>query len=480
MRIQIAIIFFSLFAIHSAKELNAEEAKAHFWAIMDKVTKDFIKSDTIDIETNLPCHRYNVPAKGRLDKNDLEYDPHLIDIGFNTNNDIHTLKFFYCKKSDVVKQLAVYDDDQIRIQSKAFPEFIKRMTSVNGKESRKLYFNMIEDIKDNIRDLVKKDTQKLKFEESFDKKNDIVVLNLFFAETLLANFKIVSIQKENNKDFFLVVSFTITEDQTVSTTDIEIPVLTENPDIFKTKMLEITSLLKLANHINCNKHNLEQMAVFAKDEKNFGPQVIFTPRKESTDLIQMFDLTTRDEKAIGRIAYVAPKDKEVVGSYNLQVEMNDSLVVDNNFQRMTNQEYIEWLKTLDIKAIFLTLFEKISVIFRSKIDAGFSKEGSLTHTMGSPASFFSFDKSKTDIVILDNSNLIIMALEEKSEDVLLTCNLMFDSVKKISMLFQRISYSPATVGDFLDNCITVLIKSRTANLSGKIGSRVLSKIINTH
>lgn len=477
MRIEIAIIFISLFAIHSAKELNAVEAQAHFWAIMETVTKDFHESDTKDIDTGLPCRRYNVAAKDLPDTSVLKYGPHLIDIGFNTIKDIHTLKFFYCKKSDVVKQLAVYDDDQMRIQSKAFPEFIKRMTSVNGEESRRLYINMIEDIKDNIRALVKKDTKKLKFDESFDNKNDMVVLNLFFAETLLAHFKIVSVQKENTNLFFLIVSFTITQDQVVSTTHIEIPVITEDPTIFTMKMIEITSLLKLDNHINCNKHNLDQMGVFASDKRNFGPLVTFTPRTDgSSDQLQMFDLSTSDEKATGRIVYIAPKNPEEVGSYNLQVEMNGSTVVNKNFPRMTNQQYIEMLKKLDIKAIFLTLFEKISTIFRNKIDAGFSEENNLQHTFGSPPNFFSFDKAQTHIVILDNANLIILKFEHKSEDVLLTCNLMYDSVKQLSMLFQRRSYSPDTVGDFLDNCIAVLVKSRTANLSSKIRSSNASKI----
>lgn len=449
MRTLQALLFIALAGSLAAEKLSGQEATKHFWSLMDPAVTAYQQSAATDEETGLPVNRYMSKTGGE----------HLIDIGFSTIEGLFKLKFFYAKKKDVEKSLKAYDSDQMRIQSKAFKEFIRRMVTVDDKEGRLLYFNMIEDIKEAI--LAMGDGKRMSFVESV--VQDTVRLELFYDENLLGIFQVTEVEKSTN-NFYLVVHFTISYNQIETTDTVEIPVLTNQKAVFEAQMKAITSKLVLKDYINCNEDNFSQFEKFGK--ASFGSLITLLPDAQgSTRDLRKFNLKAPDETAVGRIVYIPPKKVNEVGAYEVVIELNGVDMIKKSFKRMSNADFQKFLESLDIKSIFLTLWDKVVRVFENKFTQGFTAQEKKPHFSKSSSSSMFGPTLKKDQAIFDGSNLTMLVFEEKSDYASVTCTTDYPSFTSTNIKFTRKSFNPEVLGQFFDGTIAMLKSAHEKNLA---------------
>ncbi len=451
-----SLLFLAILGLSSAARDSAEfilsgsAAADHFWKTLNPSVSMYESEPAVDDENGLPVKRYK-------NKNT---DEHFIDIGFEEIGGATVLKFFYAKKDDVVKSMKKYNSEHIRIQSKVFPEFIKRMVRVQAGEGRKLYLNMIEDIKESILNLA--DKNRLYFKEMII--GDEVRLELNYDENLLGIFKITS-EAKSEHDFFLIVTFLITYNNADPTVQkVEIPVLTNQKGTFEAKMGEITSKLVLKDYINCNRDNLGNFEAFGK--ASFGSLVKIIPPKDisSTSMIK-FDLKAPDETATGRIVYVPPTNQNDVGSYEFIVELNGVEVIKKPFKRMSTDAYLQFLKSLNIPDIFKSLWDKIVTIYIDKVKAAYQDTGkepiiskSVTkHLMSSP--------TYRCQAIHGGMNVALLEFEEVSDSAVVTLKTDFKAFSHTQLKFVRQSFNPEIIGTFFENTVAMIKNARVSKLA---------------
>lgn len=464
MRTSTNIIFIlTLLGAVSAEKLLNPKAAENFWSLINPtVSKYTLKQAEDDEMGGQKCNRY-------INKG----DEHMIDIGFYEDKiklkdkeiQVFKMKFFYAKKKDVIKTLKSYDSEQMRIQSKAFGELIRRMVTVEDKEGRVLYFNMIEDIKDAL--LALGDGNRMKFVESVD--GDIVRLELFYDETLLGIFQITAIEKEDlgNNRFHLLVKFIISNHQTETTDKVEIPVFSKDKGTFDAQMSVITSKLVLNDYINCNDDNLNQFNKFGK--ASFGSLITVIPDAAgSTPTLKKFTLKAPEETADGRIVYVPPQGKDQVGSYQIIIELNGSEMVKADFKRMSNSDYHKFLQNLDIKGIFLSLWDKVQRLFEKKVQEHFNQQNKVAQFDRSKKITHVFESTElTDQAIFDGANLCTLIFQERSDSALVSLRTDYPSFSVVRLTFVRKSFNPEMLGQYYDGVLTMLKTAKAKNLSTK-------------
>lgn len=403
----------------------------------------------------------------------------MIDIGFYNEEqklkkgevEGFKMKFFYAKKKDVEKSLKAYDSEQMRIQSKAFGELVRRMVTVEDKEGRVLYFNMIEDIKDTL--LALGDGNRMKFVESVT--GDVVRLELFYDETLLGIFQVTSFEKENEgpNRFYLAVKFIISTNQAETTQIVEIPVFSKDKSVFETQMRVITSKLILGDHINCNDDNIKEFNKFGK--ASFGSLITVIPDdKESTQTLKKFALKAPEETADGRIVYIPPKGGDEVGSYQIIIELNGAEMIKEDFKRMSNSDYHKFLQRLDIKGIFLSLWDKVQRIFEKKVIEHFNEQGKVPQFDKSKKITHVFDSTElTDQAIYNGANLVTLVFQERSDSAMVSLKTDYPSFNVVRLTFVRKSFNPDMLGLNFDGVFKMLKEAKARNLSTKASKALI-------
>lgn len=456
------IFLIAIMGAAASKKLTGSEAGQHFWSLVGPAVASYNVKAGFDREAQKECQRYTTKANNE----------HIIDIGFYAADGVFRLKFFYAKKNDVEKVLKSYDDEQMRIQSKAFGEFVQKMVTVDDNEGRNIYFNMIEDIKDAL--LALGDGKRMKFVESV--KDEIVRLELFFDETLLGIFQVTSVEKQGDKinnHFFLVVKFTISKNQVETTEVVEIPVLTNDRSIFESQMKLITSKLVINEFINCNDDNINQFNKFAKS--SFGALITVVPDVAgSTQTLKKFALKAPEETADGRIVYVPPKSDAEVGSYEIIVELNGAEMVKKSFKRMSNADYHKFLQSLDLKGIFLSLWEKVHRIFEKKALEVFNENNKVPQFDRSKKIGHMFEKDElTDQVIYDGSNLMTLIFQERSDNALVSIKTDYQSFNVVRLTFVRKAFNPEMLGLYFEGVFAMLKQAIAKNIAvKKSGSKI--------
>lgn len=451
-----SLLFLALFGIAFAARDSAEfvlrgsAASDHFWKLLTPSVSMYESEPATDDENGLPVKRFK----------NKHTDEHFIDIGYEEVGGATVLKFFYAKKDDVVKSMKSYNSELIRIQSKVFPEFIRRMVRVQAGEGRKLYLNMIEDVKQSILGLA--DKNRLFFKEKI--VDDEVRLELNYDENLLGIFKITS-EAKSEHDFFLVITFSITYNNADPTVQkVEIPVLTNQKGVFEAKMGEITSKLVLKDYINCNRDNIGNFEAFGK--ASFGSLIkIISPKEITSTSLIKFDLKAPDESATGRIVYVPPTNANDVGSYEFIVELNGVQVIKKPFKRMSTDAYMQFLKSLNIPDIFKSLWDKILAIYKEKLSVAYHDTGKAPTVSVNVRKPFMGSPTYYSQAIHAGLNVSLLEFEEMSDSATVTLKTDFKAFSHTQLKFVRQSFNPEVIGTFFENTFAMIKNAREHNFS---------------
>jgi len=386
---------------------------------------------------------------------------------YNEDKEV-TMSFFYSKKNDVYKRMPVYNPAEIEIQAAAFVPFVQEMAkSDNGDiNDRTLYLNTIQDVRDQL--LTIGDKGKLKFKENSQADqlaHKYVRIELSYAENLLGIFTIVPMQNEGGQHI-LRVSFTLSKNLAAETGSVDIPVITHDDDMVNFELKEVLTKLQLKNHVNCNEDNISQMVKFSPA---FGKLVTFMVEKGSSAEVQKFTLKSADDFALGTITYKKPAENtQEVGRYHLVVTMNGEEVRDVTFDRMTVPEFNEFLRKLDLGALFHSLWQKIQAIYKEDFDSlhqgvDVAFQNSETHKtfgfIGSEKSFLS--------TFVDKKPYNTLQFKEESKEVNLHLTTNIPSMAELSLTFARREFRREVVSAFFRNSLAMMDSQK-----GGLGVRV--------
>ena len=451
-----SIFIFSILIIAISNKKIADEASASadFFDLLKPAVTEY-SEEPKEIK-GLKLNRYKNPST----------HAHIIDVYFNTKGESFAVEFKKAKKEDVIKTFREYDNDSLRIQSKAFKEFISKMVKIE-EDSDELYLNMIEDVKEEILTLEKatKKTGLLKFKELV--QGDWILLDLYYGVHLLGKFEITSIQNSATS-FSLVVKYITIEDQKELSDEIKIDVLTKDSTHLRTEMNKMLKKFNMEQFINSLDDASDRFEAFFRNPRaGFKENKIslimnkFDPNSNKRDFV----LKSVDEEVPGSIIYKAALEEHVFGSYEFNIAGQEPKI--NPFNRMNHLQYEAFLEGLELDHLFVSLYDKIRFIYEHKVSSVFSeyKAAIKFNNKYIGASMFLSKERRTDDAVYNAVQLCSLLFTEEGDKIEVFIMSSDAATKEFGFKFDRKTYNKDTTERFISLAVESIEKASNGNSS---------------
>lgn len=231
------------------------------------------------------------------------------------------------------------------------------MTRLEKEQPSYVYYTMISDIKSFL--LTAGKSKSVKTDEFMAEGKEVI--SLHYDESRIGLFIISITSKavdEFKSDYFIHIDFQISNSNKPETIPIDVPMFSEQPQELSSYFKQ---LLELFNYVNCLNDSNIGLQSFMKNFPKFSLSLL----KSSDPNVQNFSIAYENSVANGFISYTKPQGLEL-GKYTISLSLNNEVIVNKDFQRMSQAKFQEFLKSLDLFGKFKSIYELIKEIFKTE------------------------------------------------------------------------------------------------------------------